>query len=160
MNRIQLTNCLKLISQEKEDGWSSESVEDESFIVLVPKHSRWLHTITKEDSIKILTNFSLKNGHLWMDANKCLLTEACYSCHQRGSTSAWQIQRWILTAYHWTEHRVSNEGARERTQGAEGVSTPIGGTTIWTNQYPPELPRTKSPTKEYKWWDSWLQLHM
>jgi hypothetical protein len=28
------------------------------------------------------------------------------------------------------EHRVLNEGARERTQGAEGVCSPIGGTTI------------------------------
>ncbi|KRY94697.1 hypothetical protein T4B_1720 [Trichinella pseudospiralis] len=25
---------------------------------------------------------------------------------------------------------------------------------------PPELPGTKPPTKEYTWWDSWLQLHM
>jgi hypothetical protein len=25
------------------------------------------------------------------------------------------------------------------TQGAEGICNPIGGTTIWTNQYPPEL---------------------
>jgi hypothetical protein len=50
--------------------------------------------------------------------------------------SAWQIQKWVLTAIHWTEHRVPNEGARERTQGAEGVCGPIGRTTIWTNQYP------------------------
>jgi hypothetical protein len=28
------------------------------------------------------------------------------------------------------------ELAIERTQGAEGVSNPIEGTTIWTNQYP------------------------
>ena len=35
---------------------------------------------------------------------------------------------------HWTEHRVPNGGARERTQGAEGVCSPIRGTTIWTNQ--------------------------
>jgi hypothetical protein len=28
------------------------------------------------------------------------------------------------------EHRVPNGGARERTQGAEGVCSPIGGTTI------------------------------
>jgi hypothetical protein len=33
------------------------------------------------------------------------------------------------------EHRVPNEGARESTQRAEGVCNPIGGTTIWTNQY-------------------------
>jgi hypothetical protein len=31
------------------------------------------------------------------------------------------------------------EGARESTQGAEGVCNPIGGTMIRTNQYPPEL---------------------
>jgi hypothetical protein len=29
-----------------------------------------------------------------------------------------------------------NGKARESTQGAEGVCNPIGGTTIWTNQYP------------------------
>jgi hypothetical protein len=40
------------------------------------------------------------------------------------------------------EHRASNEGTRESTQGAKGVCNPIGGTTRWTNQYPlspPEL---------------------
>jgi hypothetical protein len=37
------------------------------------------------------------------------------------------------------EHRAPNVGARESTQGAEGVCNPIGGTTIWTNQYTPEL---------------------
>jgi hypothetical protein len=31
---------------------------------------------------------------------------------------------------HPTEHRVPNEEARESTQGAEGVFSPIGGTTI------------------------------
>jgi hypothetical protein len=48
------------------------------------------------------------------------------------------------------EYRVPNEGAREKTQGDEGVCTRIGGTI------PPELPKTKPPNKEYKWWDSWL----
>jgi hypothetical protein len=71
-----------------------------------------------------------------VDANKSLLTGVWYSCHLRGSASAWQIQKWVLAAIHWTEHRVPNEGARENTQGAEGVFSPIGGTTIWTNQYP------------------------
>jgi hypothetical protein len=28
------------------------------------------------------------------------------------------------------EHRTTNEGARERTQGAKGVCNPTGGTTI------------------------------
>jgi hypothetical protein len=31
---------------------------------------------------------------------------------------------------------VPNEGARESTQGVEGVWSPIGGTSIWTNEYP------------------------
>ena len=54
----------------------------------------------------------------------------------RGSAGAWQIQEWMLTGIHWMEHRVSNEGARERTQRAEGVCSPIGRTTTGTNQYP------------------------
>jgi hypothetical protein len=45
----------------------------------------------------------------------------------------------MLTAIHWTDHRVPNEGARESTQGAEGVCSPIGRT--------PELTGTKPPTK-------------
>jgi hypothetical protein len=36
----------------------------------------------------------------------------------------------MLTAIHWTEHRVSNEGARERSKGVEEVYSSIGGTTI------------------------------
>jgi hypothetical protein len=72
----------------------------------------------------------------FVDGSKCLLTEACYICFWRGSTCAWQIHRLILAANHWTEHRVPSEGARERTQGAEGFSSPVGGTTTWTNQYP------------------------
>ena len=31
---------------------------------------------------------------------------------------------------HLLEYRVPNEGARESTQGAEGVCSPLGGTTI------------------------------
>jgi hypothetical protein len=53
----------------------------------------------------------------------------------------------MLSVNHWTEHRVTNGGARERTQGAEGVCNPIGGTTISTNQYATEIPGTKPPTK-------------
>jgi hypothetical protein len=31
--------------------------------------------------------------------------------------------------------REPNGEARESTQGAKGVCNPIGGTTLWTNQY-------------------------
>jgi hypothetical protein len=41
--------------------------------------------------------------------------------------------RWMVPEKQ--EHRVPNGGARESTQGAEGVCNPIGGTTIRTNQY-------------------------
>jgi hypothetical protein len=37
------------------------------------------------------------------------------------------------------EHRAPNGKARESTQGAGGICNPIGGTTIRTHQYPPEL---------------------
>jgi hypothetical protein len=50
-----------------------------------------------------------------------------------------QIQNWMLTVSYWMEHRALNEGARESAQGAKGVDNSIGGTTIGTNQYPPEL---------------------
>jgi hypothetical protein len=40
----------------------------------------------------------------------------------------------MLAANHWTEHGVPNGGVRERTEVAEGVCSPIGGTTISTNQ--------------------------
>jgi hypothetical protein len=66
----------------------------------------------------------------------------------------------MLAANHWTYHGVHNEGVREKTEGAEGVCNSIGRTIISTNQTPPELPRTKPPTKEYTWSLPWLQLHM
>jgi hypothetical protein len=65
----------------------------------------------------------------------------------------------ILAANHWTEHVDPNVGVRRRT---EGICNPIGRTIISTNQTPPPQlnPGTKPPTKEYKWRDPWLQLHM
>jgi hypothetical protein len=37
------------------------------------------------------------------------------------------------------DHRAPNGGARECNPGAKGICNPIGGTTISSNQYPPEL---------------------
>jgi hypothetical protein len=71
-----------------------------------------------------------------VDPNKSLLAGAWYSCLLRGSATAWQIQKWMHAAIYWTKHRVPNEGARESSQDAEGVCSPLGGTTIWTHQYP------------------------
>jgi hypothetical protein len=48
-------------------------------------------------------------------------------------------QKLMLIVIYWMDHRAPNEGARESTQGAKGVCTPTGGTTICTNQYPPEF---------------------
>jgi hypothetical protein len=39
-------------------------------------------------------------------------------------------QKWMLIVIYKMEHRAPNGGARESTQGAEGVCNPIGGTTI------------------------------
>jgi hypothetical protein len=38
--------------------------------------------------------------------------------------------RVCVTVISWMEHRASNGGARESTQGAEGVCNPVGGTTM------------------------------
>ena len=72
-------------------------------------------------------------------ASKILLKGLWYSCLIWGYASVWQIQKWMLTIIYWMEHRAPNGEARESTQGAEGVCSPIGGTTLWTNQYPSEL---------------------
>jgi hypothetical protein len=78
------------------------------------------------------------------------MTGARCSCFLRGSASAWQIQRWMLLANQWTEHRVPNGGARERTQRVGGVCSSIGGTTIRTNQYPQRsLGLTHQPKKTH-----------
>ena len=70
----------------------------------------------------------------FVDANKGLLTGAWCSCLLRGSASAWQIQKLMLTANQWSEHRVPNGGARKRIQGTEEVGSLIGRTILWTNQ--------------------------
>jgi hypothetical protein len=90
---------------------------------------------TEGKAILWLSHVQLPNPDTIVDVNKWLLTGAFNSYLLRSSAKAWQIQMWMLTAIHWTEHIVPNGIARERTQGAEGVSSPIGGTTIWTNQY-------------------------
>ena len=65
--------------------------------------------------------------------NKTKQQQQKNTCKDKNS-NAWQIQKWMLIAIHWMEHRVSNEAARESTQGVEGVCSPIGGTAILTNQ--------------------------
>jgi hypothetical protein len=57
---------------------------------------------------------------------------------------------------------VPSGGVRERTEGAEGVCSPIGRTTIATNKTHthPEFLGPKPPTEEYTWRDPGLQLHM
>jgi hypothetical protein len=63
-------------------------------------------------------------------ASKFLMKRPWYSCLVCGYASAWQIQKWMLTVIYKTEHRAPNGEARERTQGAEEIWNPIGGTTI------------------------------
>jgi hypothetical protein len=49
------------------------------------------------------------------------------------------------------DHRAPNGGARENTQGAEGICNSIGG-TIWTNQYPGALDSSCICSRS---WPSW-----
>jgi hypothetical protein len=68
-------------------------------------------------------------------ASMILLKRLWYSCLFWSYANAWQTQKWMLTVSYWTKHRAINGRARKSTKGAEGVCNPIGGTTIWTNQY-------------------------
>jgi hypothetical protein len=70
-------------------------------------------------------------------ARKILLTGFWRSSLLWVYANAWQMQKWMVTVINWMEHRAPNEGASRSTQGAKGVCNPIGGTTIWNNQYPP-----------------------
>jgi hypothetical protein len=76
------------------------------------------------------------NPDTMADAIMSLMTGAWYTCLLRAFVSAWQIQKSMLTIIHRREHKVPIEGVRESTLGAEGVWSPIGGISIWTNQYP------------------------
>ena len=115
-----------------------------------------------------LSHIQSPNPDAIVDVNKFLLAGGWNSCSLSGSDSAWQVQKEMLTSTHLTEHRVPNEGAREKTQGVEGVFSSIGGTKSMNQPVPPELPGTKPPTKEYthggthgsscicsKGWPSW-----
>jgi hypothetical protein len=68
-----------------------------------------------------------------------LLKGPWYSCLLWDYAGAWQTQKWMLTVSYWMDHRAPNGGARDSTQVAEGNCNPMGGTTIWTNQWPLEL---------------------
>jgi len=54
-------------------------------------------------------------------------------CLLRGIARAWQIQKQMLAANHWTENGVPAGGVRESIEGAEGVFYPTRR-TIPTNQ--------------------------
>jgi hypothetical protein len=45
----------------------------------------------------------------------------------------------MLTVSYSMGHTALNGGTRESTQGTKGNCNPIGGTTIWTKQYPRAL---------------------
>jgi len=63
----------------------------------------------------------------------CQEVHADRSCLLRGSARAWQIQRRMLAANHWTEKGIPTGRVRGRIEGAEGICHPIR-TTMPTNQ--------------------------
>ena len=71
--------------------------------------------------------------------SKILLKGPRYSCLLWDYAGALHTQKWMLTVSYWMDHWAPNGGARESTQGAKGICNPIGGTTLWTNQYPRAL---------------------
>ena len=109
-----------------------DGVTEKSMKQRVKEWSLWIETDPTEDP----SHKQLPKPDTIVDANKCLLRGAWYSCLLRGCARAWQIQRQMLATNHWTECGIPNGGVRERTEGAEGVCNPIGRTTMSTNQTP------------------------
>ena len=68
------------------------------------------------------------------DAKKCLLEGTRYGCLLEGSARVTLIQMRMVATNHQTEHGDTDEGARERTEGAGRVCNPMGRTTLSTNQ--------------------------
>jgi hypothetical protein len=85
-------------------------------LILEHKPSHW-YSVQGRDPSHIQTT----NPDIFADTKKCLLTEVWYSFLPRSSARAWQIQRLMLAASHWTEHGVPNGGVRGKTEWAGGV---------------------------------------
>ena len=79
------------------------------------------------------------NANTIAHTSKMLLKGPWCSCLWWGYVKAQQTHKWSLAVSYWMDHRAPNGGARESTQWAKGICNPIGGTTIWTNQYPRAL---------------------
>ena len=71
--------------------------------------------------------------------------------HHRGPGvySGRSMSKALSTVSYWMDHRAPNGGARESTQGAKGICNPIGGTTLWANQYPGALDSSRICIKRW-----------
>jgi hypothetical protein len=96
-------------------------------------------------SFQTLTPLHTLARFCWKDPDRAV------SCETISGPS----KKWMLTVSYWMDHRTPNGGARESTQGAEEICNPIGGTTLWTNQYPRALVSSCICIKR---WPSWPSL--
>jgi hypothetical protein len=80
---------------------------------------------------------------------RCLTwMEAWYGCLLRSSGRAWQMQRQMLAANHWTEGGSSQWRSWRRDWRSRGVFQPHG---VSNSVSRPELQRTGHAAKEYTW---------
>jgi hypothetical protein len=93
------------------------------------KHKEWNRVLKERASRDRLpvdpSHMQTPNPDTIVDAKKCLLTGACYSCLLRGSARSWPIQMQMPSVNYWTEHRDPNGGLRKRTGEAEGTLSGI-----------------------------------
>ena len=82
-----------------------------------------IHPINSHQTLKLL----------WM-TRSAYRKEPVMVVFWRGPARALQIQRQMLGARHWTECGVPNGGVAEQTGGAERICSPIGRTTMSSNQ--------------------------
>lgn len=91
------------------------------------------------------------NADTIVDIKKYMQTGVLRCFFLRDFARAWQIQRWMLTVNHCTDHGIPSGGKDWRSW--RSVQPYRKNNNI--NQ--PELPESKPSTKEYTWRDPWLQ---
>jgi hypothetical protein len=85
----------------------------------------WIHSIINHQTQTLL---HMPARFCWRNPDRAVSSEAMPVPGKYRSGRSWSAIGWNT--------EPPNGGAREITQGPEGVCNHIGGTAIWTNQYP------------------------
>jgi hypothetical protein len=91
------------------EGWGGGETHGRSYREKLWSRN-WINDHLETDSPGDPSHLQSPNPNTVVDTNKCLPRGAWYSCLLKGSASALQMQRWMLTAIHWTEPMRHSDG--------------------------------------------------